>query len=84
MNENKIAAISRRRAQSMGLLSSLESARAIYRQIGHSASLDTGRIPEACFEWSCHLMQDAETMLWEVSAIERAARGVYHVAPGPV
>jgi pimeloyl-ACP methyl ester carboxylesterase len=52
---------------------SLESVRAIYRQIGHSASLDAGRIPEVYFEWSCHLMQDTETMRWEVSAIERAA-----------
>jgi pimeloyl-ACP methyl ester carboxylesterase len=51
---------------------SVESTRAIYRQIGHDVSLDVGQIPDIFFEWGCHLMKDTDTMRWEVSTIEKA------------
>jgi 2-hydroxy-6-oxonona-2,4-dienedioate hydrolase len=37
-------------------------ARAIFRQIGHGASLDAGRIPQALFDWYLALQRHTDTM----------------------
>lgn len=50
----------------------VDSARDLYRQIGHGASLDAGRIPDIYFNWSHHLTVDTDTMSNELNMIEKA------------
>ncbi|MFQ5826994.1 MAG: alpha/beta fold hydrolase [Dehalococcoidia bacterium] len=47
-------------------------ARNMFRQIGHGASIDAGRIPDVLFEWYYHLMKHTATMRRELTAIEKA------------
>lgn len=47
----------------IGMLPPNERAqRAIFRQLGHGASLDAGRIPQALFDWYMALQQHTDTM----------------------
>ena len=49
----------------------VDSARDLYRQIGHAASIEAGRIPGVYFNWSHHLMADTGTMSSELNMIEK-------------
>lgn len=51
---------------------SVDAARDLYRQIGHGASIETGRIPDIYFDWSYHLTDDTDTMQNELGMIEKA------------
>lgn len=51
---------------------SIDAARDLYRQIGHGASIESGRIPDIYFDWSYHLTDDADTMQNELGMIEKA------------
>lgn len=51
---------------------SVDSARNIYRQIGHGASIEGGQIPDIYFDWAHHLMADTDTMANELNMIEKA------------
>jgi 2-hydroxy-6-oxonona-2,4-dienedioate hydrolase len=51
---------------------SADSARHIYRQIGHTASIEAGQIPDVYFDWSHHLMSGTDTMANELNMIEKA------------
>lgn len=51
---------------------SVDSARDLYRQIGHGASIEAGRIPHIYFNWSHHLTTDTDTMQNELGMIEKA------------
>ena len=52
--------------------SSVDSARDIYRQIGHRAAIEAGQIPDVYFTWAHHLMADTDTMANELNLIEKA------------
>jgi pimeloyl-ACP methyl ester carboxylesterase len=43
--------------------------RSVFRQIGHGASLDAGRIPEAFLDWYLSLQRDTDTMRNETAMI---------------
>ena len=49
--------------------------RSIFRQLGHGASLDTGRIPEAVFEWYLALGRHTNTMRNDGEMIGREVLG---------
>ena len=50
----------------------LKAARAILRQIGHGASLDTGRIPDVFMDWYVALQRHTDTMANEGAMIASA------------
>ncbi|MDX1688459.1 MAG: alpha/beta hydrolase [Candidatus Promineifilaceae bacterium] len=50
----------------------VDSARDLYRQIGHAASIETGRIPGVYFNWAHHLTVGTDTMSHELNMIEKA------------
>lgn len=52
--------------------SNVDSARDIYRQIGHGASMEGGQIPDIYFDWSHRLLADTDTMSNELNMIEKA------------
>ena len=51
---------------------SIDAARDLYQQIGHGASIESGRIPDIYFDWSYHLTDDTDTMQNELGMIEKA------------
>lgn len=50
----------------------VDSARDLYRQIGHAASIEAGRIPGVYFNWYHHLTVNTDTMSNELDMIEKA------------
>lgn len=50
----------------------VDSARDLYRQIGHGASVETGQIPDIYFNWAHRLMANTGTMANELNMIEKA------------
>jgi 2-hydroxy-6-oxonona-2,4-dienedioate hydrolase len=52
--------------------SSVDSARDIYRQIGHTASIESRQIPDIYIEWAHALMAATDTMANELGLIEKA------------
>ncbi|MDX1414280.1 MAG: alpha/beta hydrolase [Candidatus Promineifilaceae bacterium] len=51
---------------------SIDSARDLYRQIGHGASIEARKIPDIYFDWSYHLTVDTDTMHNDLNLIEKA------------